>query len=445
MRIVVADEGQERELDVRGAKDARVADLCEVLFGGSPDADSLYVEGREVAATALVTEAGIAAGARLGLEPPQSAAAAAVDLQVLSGPGAGGSIGLPSGTHVVGSGSGANVAYRASGVRARHAALHVGGDGRVSVGPPDQRATHAVTHTTMIDVGGPLLGVGVRRSSADKLRAMPGRRGTVAFNRPPRPMPVAEPISVTYPEALKPPTMSSRFSMISLIVPVVFGLTLAILIHPRMALFAMLGPVMMIGSWFEDRRRKRKYVKESAAQDEHDSAVVTAALDRAAVDEVVRRHRAHPRVAELAGWPQSSTRLWERRRHHFDFMRLVAGYGAAPWRPPTEGNPTAASDLIRSLVGSRTRLPRDPWRSMSLPAASWAWRARGRRGSISPGGSSVKRPCSTVPPTSALRSLRITRPTGNGLGGFPTPSSTPPPRGGYWRQRRKTAVGWLQI
>ncbi len=360
MRIVVTRAGVEREIDVCRSEDASVADLCGAVFPEREAIDEVYVGDRKVAADTPVGDAGIGAGAVLSLDPPAAQAAAAVHLHVLSGPGAGSSLGLLPGRHVIGSGPGATVVYRAAGVRPRTATIHVGERGEVAVGPPDAGPSRVIGPTTLLDVGGPLLAVVRRQESTSRLRAMPGRRGTVAFNRPPRRVPKQSQSSVVYPEALEPPRSTGRLSVIALVVPVLFGVTLAVLIHPRMALFALLGPVMMVGNWLEDRRRKRKHRRESAAQDDHDAAVISEALDRAAAAEVLRRHRSCPSLAELARWPGDSSRLWERRPGHDDFMALLAGYGRLPWTPPTSGNPAAASEYIRAIVARRNRLPRGP-------------------------------------------------------------------------------------
>ncbi len=360
MQIVVELPDGVRTVDVRFSDDATVRDLALATVGADPGANAVYLGGRPLSPDTPLAESGIGAGILVSLAPPPAASPGPVDLQILSGPGAGSSLRLPVGDHVVGSGSEATVAYRSPAVASRHAEISVGSHGGVTARLFRSGSVVPIVACTMLDLGGPLLGIGPAMADDTRLRSMPGRRGTVAFNRPPRRFAPPPHMSIEYPEALKPPASTTRLSVVSMIVPLLFGLTLAVLIHPRMALFALLGPVMMAGSWLEDRRRMRKYRRESAEADDTDVREVSAALDAAAATEVVRRHQLHPRVAELAFWPGTSSRLWERRPHHDDFMRLVVGYGKASWRPPMEGKAAAASGRVRRVVAARTALPRGP-------------------------------------------------------------------------------------
>lgn len=356
----MVDEWGERDVDVRMSDSTCVGELGTALFGGLGGATAVYIGQVPVPLATPVVESGIAAGARLSLSPPPlPTAQAAVHLDVLAGPGGGSSIGLPAGRHVFGAGEGVSVRYRAPGVRPEHMAIDVEASGASIVTAVGGGSPRRVGPATLIEVGGGLLRIARVHQAVPGLRTMPGRGGIVPFNRPPRHVPPHELPIVCLPEALKAPSSTSRFSVVALIVPIIFGITLAVLIHPRMALFALLGPVMMIGSSLEDRRRRSRFRRDSAARDIADRHDVTDQLDRAAAVEVVQRHRRIPALAELARWSNGGARMWERRPIDDDFMRLLVGYGQAPWRPATEGSRTTSA-AVRTLVANRDRLPRGP-------------------------------------------------------------------------------------
>ena len=54
-----------------------------------------------------------------------------------------------------------------------------------------------------------------------------------------------------------------RFGWGALIVPVVLGGVMALLVHPRMALFLIFSPAMLLANWLEDRRRMRRERREA--------------------------------------------------------------------------------------------------------------------------------------------------------------------------------------
>ncbi len=356
MRVVVSAADGQRDVELRPSDDARIGDL-ELLFEhDTDDPVSIHVDGRPVDPDSPLQAAGIGAGSVLSLERADPPAEGVCELRVLAGPGAGSAVVLPPGRFVLGSGPDADIAYRAPGVRPRHGEIRVDATGAVTLQGPDRRPVPVIP-AALLRVGAGLVTFGRIAGTSPDLRAMPGRRGTVSFNRPPRRMPVRPRTSIAYPEMPRPPSGRARLSVVAFIVPLLFGVAMAILIHPRMAFFALLGPVMMVGNWLEDRRRNRKFRRETAEHLDSGLEQLGLDLDRAAAEELVHRRSAYPDVAELRRWPGGSSRMWERRPTHPDFMQLVAGYGRARWHPPMSDAAGEVPAEFRALVAMRAVLP----------------------------------------------------------------------------------------
>ena len=81
------------------------------------------------------------------------------------------------------------------------------------------------------------------------------RGGTIPFNRPPRVMPAADPPALRCPGAAPPPPVREPLSLAGIVLPVIAGVVVAVLFSPFMAVFAALGPVLTVGTWWERRRR----------------------------------------------------------------------------------------------------------------------------------------------------------------------------------------------
>src|SRR5207248_963180 len=136
---------------------------------------------------------------------------------------------------------------------------------------------------------------------------------------------------------------------------------------PTMAIFALLGPVMAVVSWLDERRR----VRRDRRQREHDHQVATAAFIRA-VQTAASRARAeavarHPDPCELVRRAvERDSRLWERYPGDDDFLEVAIGTGDTPWldTPRCSGaddmalsgvvpHTLAAAPIVLDLRGSR--------------------------------------------------------------------------------------------
>jgi S-DNA-T family DNA segregation ATPase FtsK/SpoIIIE len=91
------------------------------------------------------------------------------------------------------------------------------------------------------------------------------------------------------------------------------------------ALFALLGPVLMVANAVDSRRRRRG-----------DLTARRACL-------------AGPGpAAAVARGPASS--LWERRTAHHDAFEVCVGRGAVPWTPPVAGDPSSWADDVAEVI-----------------------------------------------------------------------------------------------
>jgi S-DNA-T family DNA segregation ATPase FtsK/SpoIIIE len=178
------------------------------------------------------------------------------------------------------------------------------------------------------------------------------------FNRPPRAVVRRCPVVLELPHPPQEPAKAMRFGWGALIVPVVLGITMALLIHPRMAMFAIFSPAMLLANWFEDRRRLRRERKETGE-------AFRDALDRFSREvagayrhEMEERHRVAILPAEVkARSVRRDARLWERRPDHDDFMQVPLGTGCVPWNPKLQGTATAAATGVFSRYSELHDVP----------------------------------------------------------------------------------------
>jgi len=211
-----------------------------------------------------------------------------------------------------------------------------------------------------IDPMVPLAELGLRSGASldvvpvDELAAVPALRrigatavGHGVFNRPPRVLAKEAREPLDLPSPPPQPAKAMRFAWAALVVPVVLGAAMAVLIHPRMAMFAVFSPVMLLANWLEDRRRLRKERKTNGAASELALARFAAAVATLYRRDIDRRSRLALRPAQLVERAVAAhVSLWERRLNHADFMQIPVGTGCVPWRPELNGTATPEATAI---------------------------------------------------------------------------------------------------
>ncbi len=221
-----------------------------------------------------------------------------------------------------------------------------------------------VTGDAVVVVGG--TSVLLRKDLAETLAPAPGSlhnvttAGTAPFNRPPRPGRPPEPDPVV-PPVQKDPPAPHRFSVATVVAPLLLAVVMVMMMGPRMAVIALMSPVIAVGTWWEQKRRRRTDVGE---EDERFADALDAF--RGDVEEAARAERARRRddvpdpatMLRRASLP--TTKLWQRRPGAGEMLRLHAGVGDVPWEP---GLDTSAGnrldDRVRSVLGE-TRIAAAP-------------------------------------------------------------------------------------
>ncbi|MFI6918591.1 FtsK/SpoIIIE domain-containing protein [Nonomuraea spiralis] len=159
----------------------------------------------------------------------------------------------------------------------------------------------------------------------------PRSEGGLAYNRPPR-------LRRPEPERTfvkpKEPTRSEgmRLQLLAAFLPAVLGVTLAFALHaPYYLLVALMTPIIMIGQWFSDRRHGRKKHKQALKEFGERVRAFDEEVERArAADEAARRSDAPDPAQVLLTATGPRRRLWERRIHDADALRLRVGLADLP-------------------------------------------------------------------------------------------------------------------
>lgn len=339
-------------LVVEAEPGTRVGELIDVLANITGDRTSVLHAGRRpLDPAATLADAGLHDGAALGLGAPVAPTrpdpAAAVELRVVGGPGAGTTYRLTPGR------------YRVGGPRSRVPLgpftegawldLLVRSDRRVLVedsGPsepsaPVQQAGASGSRTpedpvewpdgTQRAVGSYLLEVAATVPGTAPLTRAPDEL-TWNFNRPPRfvPDPVGGRFSL--PTAPRRSEVSPIPLATLLLTPVGAALT-GILITGRWSFIflALLSPLAALLTASSSRRRGKKSYGRQVREHREAMARIQADIDAALLQEQRLRRHVHPDPAALARIAlQPTDRLWERRRTDPDFLDLRVGTASVP-------------------------------------------------------------------------------------------------------------------
>lgn len=359
-------------LDVDG--DRRISELTQVLAGrerleAPPGFLGLY--NRRAAAwldrTVTVRQAGIRAGDELVLAPHgallrEGGGAGPVTLLLISGgPQAGRRFPLAPGAYSVGRAPECDVVIQDAALSRLHLTLRVAADGTITV--TDERSSHGtfiegrrLQGPTLlrpgqeIEAGRTLLGfAGTAATSVGLL----DEQGRVALNRPPRLVPRPPPAEFEappVPERRRGNTLSVSATIGGAAMGVVF---VAVIPghNPAYLLFALLGPVVMIGQWLEERVTGRRSFRTQSFEFRDALAGINERMATAHADERRFQRSLAPDLATLAlRCARVSPDLWERRAGDPDFLFLRLGWGDATSRLTLEV-PSGGDPGLRALAG----------------------------------------------------------------------------------------------
>ncbi|MBX6751316.1 MAG: cell division protein FtsK [Micromonosporaceae bacterium] len=131
--------------------------------------------------------------------------------------------------------------------------------------------------------------------------------------------------------------------MVASLLPVVLGLVMAYFMGPIMLLFAAMGPIMMLGSVWEDKRSGRRDYAKARKAFEEEMAALEARLATTHDELVKARREAAPDLATLSERVRElRPQLWERRATDRDFAVLRIGIGDRPSAMRLDHDPTTA-------------------------------------------------------------------------------------------------------
>ncbi|WP_433252040.1 FtsK/SpoIIIE domain-containing protein [Streptosporangium sp. CA-135522] len=370
MRIMltVLDEHADRDVVVEGDETTTVARLAESLAGqggerptnvvrltrskapyglghDSPGAEpaTLWRDGRPLDPGApalgllrdgdLVTLDRDLAGATVAEEP-----GGIVEIRVVGGPAAGSVHRLSLGVHSIGSDPACAVAVSDSRLPGEAAVVRLTPDAiTVEPGPgaaplldrePLEGAVPWSEHA-LLTCGATALTLKAVEPPDAHLDAQPD--GGLAYNRPPRlRAPGGERRFEVPAEPRRAETM--RLQLLTAFLPAGLGLAMAWALKTwYFLLFALMTPLIMIGQWWSDRRHGRKQYRQQVKQYRERLKVFEAAVEEARAADEAERRAAAPDPAEVlltATGPRR--RLWERRDHDPDALRLRVGLADLP-------------------------------------------------------------------------------------------------------------------
>lgn len=157
---------------------------------------------------------------------------------------------------------------------------------------------------------------------------------TAPFNRPPK-------LGLTPPaEPLAPPTPkdipeAAKFNLIMVIAPIIMAVVLVLVLGDmRFAMFALLSPIMAIGMYFEQRRRRTKNLREEEVRFTQALGDLQRDIVQGARTEALRLQEQTPDPSVVLRRPLvPSTQLWARRASERDCLTLQLGIGDIPWQP----------------------------------------------------------------------------------------------------------------
>jgi S-DNA-T family DNA segregation ATPase FtsK/SpoIIIE len=363
MRLTVEDDatGVMSDVHVDCEPSDRVADVLAMISAALPVHGTPVVNGDLAPPEQPVAGSPLREGSVLhfGREPQTVPArpAAQLVLRVVSGASAGTELPLlPGRSVVVGRDASCQLVLDDPDVSRRHAQLVVG-PRRVALADLGSRNGVQLDGTAVTgaaDVDGKVIQIGGSRLvvEADRDRAAAvgrGDAGELLFNRTPRSRPQRfEPPTVAMPA--RPGDDHDRgFPVLPALLPLAAAIVMALVLrNPIFLGFGLLSPLMLVGSWWTERRGQQR---RGLRNEETYRAELTAARIRieAATDDEDADLRAR--------WPDPATtvrtaitprvQLWERRPSDDDWLAIRLGRADRPaavqitgdppedWTPPT--------------------------------------------------------------------------------------------------------------
>ncbi|MGI3786233.1 MAG: FHA domain-containing protein, partial [Janthinobacterium lividum] len=356
MHLVIEVDGTRREVELAQAADtATLADLVEHACDVPLSADvPLWVDAHRHEAGDLVRDVALIEGSRIGRSPAEQAVPLRGWAASLSaGLDAGWTVPVPTGRPLlIGRSPQADITLDSPSASWSHATVEHDGDGlRVrdagSTNGTFVRGEKVDDEGVAVEDGDVILcggaAITVWQGADEALAPAPGTLhnlthvATVPFNRPPRPGLPPEPTAFE-PPTRKPEPPPARFAIATIAAPLLMAVVMvAVMRNPAYAMLAILSPVLVLGTTVEQRRRRKKDIKEN---DDTFTKAFDAFKDdlgeAGGVERARRRDLAPDPARTLRRAALPTTTLWQRRAGATDFLTLHAGVGNVPWKPPVD-------------------------------------------------------------------------------------------------------------
>ena len=399
LKLTLQSSGQDsRDLVATVGSTATVGDLATYLACADPERLALNGPGegegqgeftlalvdefhRVVDARSTVPESGLRSGATVAVTrrresfvdpgPPVAVAA------VVAGPDCGKEFPLWRGTAYIGRGHGAEIQVSDCSVSRRHAKLLVAGlSAFPGIAVPESMEVVDLGSANGISVGGAevpravlkagdrvrlgdtevevrLLATGVAAAGCDSADS-----ASVAFARSPRMAPLFEGREFDLPDLPERPK-PARMPWLAMMFPALLGLGMfAFTRSPYSLIFVVMSPMMMLGSYVDQRRGGKRDFDKLMQEFREDLEIVATRIRESLQVEADQRRRENPAGAECAEAARKfSPLLWTRRSDTPGFLQLRLGRGTLPsrssMRMPSLGRSTGQSwlELAAALDG----------------------------------------------------------------------------------------------
>ncbi|MGH3693499.1 MAG: FtsK/SpoIIIE domain-containing protein [Pseudonocardiaceae bacterium] len=320
------------------------AAITRLLRPGAHPA-ALCIEGTAIDPQLQLAATPLREGALVSLDDPAGCPrpepTGLIEVRVVSGPDAGGVFRMNPGVAHIGSDLHAAVAVADPSLPQSAVSLDVAADGSVAVTPRPDLPTwldgERLSGPAPWPVGGQLV-VGwtvfeLAIPAPPDAAVQPSEDGVgLDYNRPPRLQP---PLRTTRFRIPPPPAQGERrpLPILMALAPLVLALVMVVGFGGNLSYlgFALLSPVMVVGSYVTDRRfgrssyrqRRAEYVRRKAELEADARAALHA-------EESTRRAECPDPAAALLTAVGPRSRLWERRRDDPDYLLLRVGTGDVP-------------------------------------------------------------------------------------------------------------------
>lgn len=330
---------------------------------------------RVVAPGVPMGEAGVRSGDTITLTNASgeggASAAPAATLRVINGPDAGRTFNLSVGTALVGRDRSCDVRLSDPLVSKRHARINItdlveviDDNSANGVQVADEFVQRSVIRATdAVRVGDSSFTVTLH-TLAGAVQAATGH--TVDFNRSPRLDPRYQGIELIAPEP-PPRPQPQRFPLITMIAPLLMGAVMFAITKSALSIiFIALSPLMMVGSYFENRYAMKKAMAQATADFRSALRDLAVQLQYAADLERAGRRHENPSIDEIRdGVARLAPLTWTRRPEHESFGQVRLGLGVLPSRnsvklPTTNNTIPALWRELHDVAGQFAVIDRVP-------------------------------------------------------------------------------------